>query len=262
MKNRICQLVIINILLLPFCLSFSAVIDLGTVEVSYLFEEGRGKLAKDASPNKRNGSLEGGVKYGPGKFGQGLIYDGKDDNLIVRNYHGISGKNPRTILYWFKSASTREHSWVKWGVVEPTRKYYVRAHVAGGICWLRVENAGGNNWGGDDVCDGNWHHHAIVFPKGSKDVQDHQIYVDGKLNGKNGAANPMDTDGEGQEVVMGDFLAHHAFMHGSFDEVAIFSIALTKQQIELVMNNGLASVLAIDHKDKLSTNWGLIKSTY
>ena len=61
---------------------------------------------------------------------------------------------------------------------------------------------------------------------------------------------------------MGDFLAHHAFMHGSFDEVAIFSIALTKKQIELVMNNGLASVLAIDHKDKLSTNWGLIKSTY
>ena len=262
MKKIAYHLVIASICLFSLDSVYSAVIDIKTIEVAYLFEEGKGKLAKDESHNKRNGSLEGGVKYGPGKFGQGLVYDGKDDNLIVKGYHGIGGKDPRTVLYWFKSDSAREHSWVKWGVVEPTRKYYVRAHVAGGICWLRVENAGGNNWGGDDVCDGNWHHHAIVFPKGSKDVQDHQIYVDGKLNGKNGAANPMDTDGEGQEVVMGDFLAHHAFMHGSFDEVAIFSIALTKKQIELVMNNGLASVLAIDHKDKLSTNWGLIKSTY
>ena len=72
----------------------------------------------------------------------------------------------------------------------------------------------------------------------------------------------MLTDGEVQEVVMGNFLAHHAFMHGSFDEVAIFSTALTKKQIELVMNNGLALVLGMESKDKLSTNWGLIKSTY
>jgi len=262
MEKNVFQLMIVSMLLLPFGFNFSAVIDLETVEISYLFEEGKGKIARDASPNKRNGTLEGGVKYGPGRFGQGLIYDGKDDNLVVKGYHGIGGKNPRTVLYWFKSASTRQHSWVKWGVVEQTRKYYVKAHVAGAICWLRVENAGGNNWGGDDVCDGKWHHHAVVFPKGAKDVQDHKIYVDGNLNGKNGAANPMNTDGEVQEVVMGNFLAHHDFMHGSFDEVAIFSTALTKNQIELVMNNGLTSVLGMEPKDKLSTNWGLIKSTY
>merc|ERR1712096_7792 len=84
-------------------------------EIAYLFEEGKGKVAKDASNNKRNGSLESGVKYGPGKFGTGLGYDGKDDNLIVKGYHGIGGQDPRTVLYWFKSESAREHSWVKGG---------------------------------------------------------------------------------------------------------------------------------------------------
>merc|ERR1712096_147896 len=71
-------------------------IDIEKAEIAYLFEEGKGKVAKDASNNKRNGSLESGVKYGPGKFGTGLVYDGKDDNLIVKGYHGIGGQDPRT----------------------------------------------------------------------------------------------------------------------------------------------------------------------
>ena len=143
MKKIAYHLVIASICLFPFDSVYSAVIDIKTIEVAYLFEEGKGKLAKDESHNKRNGSLEGGVKYGPGKFGQGLVYDGKDDNLIVKGYHGIGGKDPRTVLYWFKSDSAREHSWVKWGPNEVTKKYYVRAHVAGAQCWLRIENAGG-----------------------------------------------------------------------------------------------------------------------
>ena len=112
-------------------IGLTAPIDIEKAEIAYLFEEGKGKVAKDASNNKRNGSLESGVKYGPGKFGTGLVYDGKDDNLIVKGYHGIGGKDPRTVLYWFKSESAREHSWVKWGPNTATKKYYVRAHGYG-----------------------------------------------------------------------------------------------------------------------------------
>ena len=81
------------------------------------------------------------------------------------------------------------------------------------------------------------------MPNGAKDVQDHKIYVDGKLNGKAGAANPMNTDDKAQEMVMGEPLAHHAFMHGSFDEAAIFNVDLTAAQIQLIMTQGLASAL-------------------
>lgn len=98
-----------------------------------------------------------------------------------------------------------------------------------------------------------------VMGNGAKDVQDHNIYVDGKLNGKAGAANPMNTDDKAQEVVMGEPLAHHAFMHGSFDEMTILSVDLTVKQIQLIMTQGLASALAIEPRDKLSTNWAIIR---
>ena len=262
MRKFCCCLIIVAISLMSLCLVSAVPIDMKTLEVAYLFDEGDGKTAQDISPNERHGTLEGGVKYGPGKFGKGLVYDGKDDNLSVKGYRGIVGTNSRTVVYWFKSAGTRDHSWVKWGINQATKKYYVRAHVDGAKCYLRVENNGGNNWGDTNVCDGKWHHHAVVFPKGAKDVQDHKIYVDGKLNGKAGKANPMNTDTKSQEVVMGARLANHVFMHGSFDEVAILSVDLTVKQIQLIMTQGLASALAIEPGDKLSTNWATIKANY
>ncbi|MDP7279211.1 MAG: hypothetical protein QGG39_04930 [Candidatus Poribacteria bacterium] len=242
-------------------------LEMKMLEVAYLFEEGKGKTAQDISPNKRHGTLEGGVKYGPGKFGTGLIYDGIDDNLTVKGYRGVGGSNARTVLYWFKSASARDHSWVKWGSGEQTMKYYVRGHLDGAKCYLRVENAGGNNWGDADVCDGKWHHHAVVFPAGAKNVQDHKIYVDGKLNAKFGAAKELNTDIETQEVAMGAKLLHHTFMHGSFDEAAIFNVALTDKQIQLIISQGLASALggkptAVEAGNKLPTNWAVIKASY
>ena len=262
MRRFCCCLIIVAISLMSLCLVSAVPIEMKMLEVAYLLDEGDGKTAQDISPNKRHGTLEGGVKYGPGKFGKGLVYDGKDDNLSVKGYRGIVGTNSRTVVYWFKSAGTRDHSWVKWGINEATKKYYVRAHVDGAKCYLRVENNGGNNWGDTNVCDGKWHHHAVVFPKGAKDVQDHNIYVDGKLNGKAGAAQPMNTDTKSQEVVMGARLANHVFMHGSFDEVAIFNVALPVNQIQLIMKQGLASALAIEPGDKLSTNWATIKANY
>ena len=77
----------------------------------------------------------------------------------------------------------------------------------------------------------------------------------------------MNTDNKEQEVVMGNFLAHHAFMHGSFDEVAIFNVSLIVKQIQLVVQNGLTSALnvksmAIEAQDKLPTRWGILRASY
>ena len=66
---------------------------------------------------------------------------------------------------------------------------------------------------------------------------------------------------------MGDFLAHHALMHGFFDEADIFNVELTAKQIQLIMARGLVSALngkstAVELGDKLSTNWAMIKISY
>ena len=254
---------LIGLIVITFGLSvagigYSAVLDPKTVEVAYLFDEGKGTVAKDISGNARDGDISG-AKYTKGVFGTCLDYDGKDDNLVVTGYAGIGGTDPRTTVFWFKAGDTREHSWVKWGPNLTGEKYYVRAHIRGAECNLRVEVAGGQNYGADNVCDKEWHHMAVVFPKGSDAVKDHDLYVDGELQSKEGNDQAMDTNDKDQEVNMGDFLAHHSFMFGLFDEVAIFSVDLTKNQIEAIMNNGLQAALGVDPQAKLTTTWGMLK---
>ena len=257
-KSILVLLITITFGLLITSISYAAVLDLNTVEVAYLFDEGKGTVAKDISKNGRDGEISG-AKYVKGVFGTCLDYDGKDDNIVVTGYAGVGGTDPRTTVFWFKAGDTREHSWVKWGPNTPGEKYYVRAHLRGAECNLRIEVAGGQNYGADDVCDKEWHHMAVVFPKGSDSVKDHDLYVDGKLQSKEGTDVPMDTNDKDQEVNMGDFLAHHQFMFGLFDEVAIFSVDLTEDQITAIMDNGLQAALGVDPQGKLATSWGMIK---
>ncbi len=100
---------------------------------------------------------------------------------------------------------------------------------------------------------------AVVFPKGSDSVQDHDLYVDGELQSKEGGDQAMDTNGEDQEVNMGDFLAHHQFMFGLFDEVAIFNVDLTEKQIKAIMDDGLQAALGVEPQGKLAISWGMLK---
>ena len=43
------------------------------------------------------------------------------------------------------------------------------------------------------------------------------------------------------------------------DELVIFSAALSQDDINIVMTQGLGQVLAVGHFNKLATTWGSIK---
>ena len=265
MKDR-CQIrhIVVWVTVLIFMMSiagisYAAAIEADTVEVAYLLDENSGNTAKDISGNDRHGEITG-AKRVEGVFGKALEYDGTDDNLIVTGYNGIGGTEPRTTVFWFKTTTVRDHSWVKWGINSPSQKYYIRAHVRGNACNLRVEVNSGNNFGTDNVCDGEWHHCAVVFPDGSDAVKDHDLYVDGKLQEKEGTEFAMDTNTDTQAVNIGARLANHTFMLGSMDEVAIFNVDLSLREIDAIRNNGLKSALGIDPQDKLATRWGMIKT--
>ncbi|MCG9126390.1 LamG domain-containing protein [Candidatus Poribacteria bacterium] len=257
-SKHVCCLGILILLLTSLGNLYAAAIDKDTIEVAYLFDEGSGNVAKDISGNGRDGNITG-AKRVQGKFGKALEYDGTDDNLIVSGYNGIGGTDPRTTVFWIKTSTTRDHSWVKWGINSAGQKYYIRSHVRGTDCNLRVEVNGGNNFGTDNVCDGEWHHCAVVFPKGGKDVKDHDLYVNGKLQVKEGTAHGMDTNVDTQVVNIGHKLANHQFLLGTLDEVAIFNVELSLKQINTIRNTGLKSALHVDSKGKLATRWGMLK---
>lgn len=237
----------------------SAIIDQDTIELAYLFDEGSGNVAKDSSGNNRDANIIG-AEYANGRFGKALQFDGNDNHLVVPDFAGVGALEPRTTVFWFKADGTRDHSWVKWGRNAGGEKYYIRAHVSGAQCFLRVEVNGGQNYGGDDVCNGEWRHCVVVFPEGGDSVQDHDLYVDGKQQTKAGGDKDMNTDGTSVSVNIGSRLTGHSFLLGMLDEVAIFNVDLTESQINAIRNNGLKGALSVDPDGKLATSWANIKA--
>jgi hypothetical protein len=255
----VCVSLFIIILALPNI--SDAKIDSKTIEGLWLFDEGSGNVAQDLSGNGYHGEILG-AKWVSGKYGEALEFDGVDDDVVINNYFGIEGIEPRTTCLWFQAFDTRDHSWVKWGPNVTGEKYYVRAHPDGDNCYLRIEVAGGQCYGVTNVCDGEWHHLAVVFPEGSDSVKDHLLYVDSVLEGEHlGNDQEMNTNNTEQEVHIGAPLAHHTFAYGLMDEVAIFNVALTERQITEVMEAGLKNIVtAVSIKDKLTTIWAQIKA--
>lgn len=60
-----------------------AKIDPDTIVAMWLFDEGKGDIAKDSSKNGNDGTLMNGPKWVDGKFGKALEFDGKDDYVIA-----------------------------------------------------------------------------------------------------------------------------------------------------------------------------------
>ncbi len=100
---------------------------------------------------------------------------------------------------------------------------------------------------------------ALVFPEGADSVQDHDLYVDGKLQEKIGNDVEMNTNGEAQEINIGARLTGHNFLFGLLDELAIFSVGLDADQINAIRENGLHNTVSVDPQGKLATSWAKIK---
>ncbi|MBT3270196.1 hypothetical protein HN371_23825 [Candidatus Poribacteria bacterium] len=235
-------------------------IDAGTVEGMWLFDENAGASTRDVSANGRDGQFLDAKWSADGAFGSAVEILGGDTHVAIDGYNGVDGSDPRTTVLWFKGDAAIEHSWVKWGVNVTTNKYYIRSHLAGGECWLRIETAGGQHYGGTNVCDGEWHHLAVAFPPGSSMVKEHLLYVDGVLETQTGGDDiGVDTDTATQQVVIGARLAHHVNAEGFIDEVAIFNVELDEADIRQIMDQGLTGALGVDPRSKIATTWATIK---
>jgi hypothetical protein len=228
---------------------------------AWLFDEGSGSVTEDTSGNDRTGELMDVTWVSSGVFGGAVQILGGDSQVVINGYNGVGGTNPRTTVLWFKGDALIEHSWVKWGENATTNKYYIRAHLDGGDCWLRIETAGGQHYGSTNVCDGQWHHLAVVFPPGSTMVKDHLLYVDGVLEAVTGGNDVgTDTDASAQQVVIGGRLANHVNAEGLIDDVAIFSTALNESDIRKIRDIGLQGAVSVDPAGKAATRWATLKS--
>ena len=114
--------------------------------------------------------------------------------------------------------------------------------------------------GGPAITDGGWHHLACVIGQDVGLV----IYTDGEEVGQQAYSVPS-LDANPSRMRIGDGSNGGHQCDGLLDEVALFSVPLSQDDIKSVMNDGLEKTtgfLAVEPENKLATAWGKLKSVF
>lgn len=226
----------------------------------WLFDEGDGGTAKDASGNGHDGEVRT-PEWVAGNFGSALEFDG--DDIVDIPHHEDFNLETYTIVAWVKVGSVRANfAQNVVGKDDPAgspRNFglYVDGDERRDVLGTNYTHGGAwqSEYGITPVMDEQWHHLAAT-----RDGEFLRAYTDGVLEGESGATIPPDQNDESVKIgrwgaPRGDFIV------GLIDEVAIFNRALTEEEIGLVIT-GLAAMLAVEPSGKLAVTWGYIRNDH
>ena len=234
-----------------------AAVDKHTVAV-WLFEEGAGKIAKDASGNGHDGKFAGNPKWVKAKFGTGLELPGDAGGYVVVDSTKKLELETLSIETWVKV----EESTGKWqGIVCKqqagctNRNYGIWVHVDKSVLHAQIGANGGCAFsidGTTDITDNKWHHLAFTY-----DGKNGRVYVDGELETE--APNAQTFQSNDPITIGVPNLDNANGLKGIIDEIRISNVARTEKEIQQAMDVGLAQILNVEPSGKLATRWGYMK---
>jgi len=216
-----------------------AQIDPGSIVGIWLLDEGSGTIAKDSSGHAYDADLKGNPTWVTGRYGSGLEFQGTS-YLDIRNSAqnlAFGGAAPFTITAWVKNQGGGT----------------IMGKFNGGVIGAYILSVSGTTLSFHRECDpwafggskalpsDDFAHVAATY-----DGAVMKLYVNAELDTQQdrGAQN-TDT---ATPVFIGARMTSSApseFFHGVLDEVALFDVALTPEQIREVMG-GLASTEAMN----------------
>jgi hypothetical protein len=209
----------------------------------WLLDEGTGDITEDASGNGNDGTLGGGPTWIDGVFGKALDFSGSSSYVDCGNAEALN-VDVFSVSFWCYIPSTQ--SW--------NHMISRGEHHGGG-------NPGAVNWGvmmyadqetilyetyndtvkpslSADTTTGEWHHVVATH-----DGATMQLYHDGQLAGSTSTAGIM-LDENLPFIIGAQSRASGPsdYFDGSIDEVGYFNTILSPEDIEAIMNNGLAGI--------------------
>ena len=250
MANLMLACVGFIVLSLMFAGVGSAEIDLKTVAGMWLFDEGKGNTAVDSSENGNDGELVDGPKWVKnGKFGAALEFDGNESKgHVVVGDLGLAGAV--TLVLWANPSDVADDDRLISNLSGPTNPAFA----------IRFQSGAVDIWGRawkpviPEFDENKWGHYAFVL--------DDEGNATGYYNGKEG-------DTVTDTYILTDIGIGATFLHnwgqyysGVFDEIAFFSVALTEDDINVLMTKGFKSALSVYPAGKLATTWGNIKAIH
>ena len=240
---------------LMFCCPSSAV-DPATVAGAWLLDEGSGNVAVDISGNGNDGEILGEPAWVEGVFGMALEFDGADDHINCGNDESLDLAEAFTLIALAKyttggSVDFMNHTGC-YGYFIATWNdmvnFPMQCDAASAI--------------GENLNDGEWHCIAGTWADG----EGSRLYYDGELHVEVPdyvPTQPFENPGNLHIGCAGDRLDE--FFEGAIDEVAVFNVVLSEDDIREIATNGLAAALgapptAVSPEEKLTTVWGKIKA--
>ncbi len=176
----------------------------------------------------------------PGKYGDGLEFDGSDDYLDLGTSDSMDlGTGDFTFMVWEKSYTTlytkkamiltnspASESWKGYGFGVMNRSYLIVSQSSGNNVTLQ---------GTIDVTDNTWHHIAYVRHLGAC-----YIYVDGVLDVNSGGMTGKNiTNAQHTMIAYDGHLSSWCYFDGLLDESQLYNRALSRQEINASYNNGV-----------------------
>jgi hypothetical protein len=255
----------------------AARIDPETCAGMWLFDEGKGDTAKDSSGNKNDGTIKNGPKWVEGKFGKALPFDGGATYVDCGNEASLALTKELTVLAWVQfDGLDYKNSTGK--LLTIAAKGYPDALAPHAGWWFSYDNrnngqgfpytcfgnknggwaGGGNNFSGYNfVFDKDkWYHLSITVEQSIA-----ALYIDGTQLGADKPLVNLVLSDTGRNLTIGS-AGTSWYFDGILDEVAVFNVALSENEIGSVMTNGLekaTGMTAVSPKGKLTTTWGDIK---
>lgn len=254
-KMRVrCFLIGMAVLSIAGMLTASSYAKVGIEDCIGMWQFDEGNSAKDSSGNGNDGELMGDPQWVDGKFGKAFDFDGVDDYVDLPPF-------PRQT-----NAPLSFTAWINWrGSTATTRGIWGYVNTPAAECHFEIQAAGMrlrlnslNQTGMTTPPDNEWVFMAFTYDG------DTAIYY---LNGVEDSSFSGDS-GEtfGDEFAPGHVLAVSdagRFFDGILDEAALFSVALTADDVGNIMNSGLSRTLgltAVELSGKLATTWADIKA--
>jgi hypothetical protein len=230
-------------------------IDEENIVAMWLFDKGEADVAEDSSTNSNDASFNGGPKWVDGKFGKAISFDGADDYLSAEDSDSLDvGGEAMTLLGWI-NADAFPASWnhLIRKTPENPRIYILGVHDTSlPFTFLKTDTQQyADIQGPNPVPTGEWVHLAMTY-----NGQEIAIYVNGEVEITSPASGTIEaSDGE-LRIGRGD---PAGYFTGAIDEVAIFRVALSQDEIKEIMNDGFEAFLAVEPRCKLVNTWGSIK---
>jgi hypothetical protein len=193
------------------------------------------------------GTAYGGMGYGPGKVGQGFVFDGANDHIRIANHASLNPTTQLTVEAWINPSSLSGYQSIfsKWDAVGGVnQRSYVASLYPGGQFYLLV-SPGGTDAGATFVLSDNavpmnaWTHVAAVA-----DGSTLKVYLNGVLDGSGqySAGIYPGTNAAGIGAVVGGATPGSSISRfvGSIDEPTIYGRALGAAEILAIYEAGIA----------------------